>query len=49
MLGWCQIQLSRLLKLLGLLPEASEIDLRRMIYHLVLENLCTGVADIEGT
>eukprot|EP00435_Cladocopium_sp_Y103_P064018 s5_g25.t1 len=47
--GWCQIQLARLLKLCGLLRRASEGDVRRMIYHLVLENLCTGIARIEDT
>lgn len=47
--GWCQIQLARLLSFCGLLPEASEEKVRRMIYHLVLENLCTGVAHIDDT
>ncbi|CAE7764497.1 unnamed protein product [Symbiodinium sp. CCMP2456] len=79
--GWCQMQLARLLSFCGLLPEASEAKVRRMllglsrkgfllranralllrafcnglwklqprIYHLVLENLCTGVASIDDT
>eukprot|EP00438_Fugacium_kawagutii_P029898 Skav200715 [mRNA] locus=scaffold2650:145597:146646:- [translate_table: standard] len=47
--GWCQIHVARLLKFCGFLPEASEADLRRMIYNLVLENLCTGVTSFEDT
>ena len=47
--GWFQIQLAKLLSLCNLLPEASEAELKQMIYNLVLENLCIGVADIQET
>ena len=47
--GWLQIQLAKLLSLCNLLPEASEVELKQMIYNLVLENLCIGVADIQET
>ncbi|CAJ1443830.1 unnamed protein product [Effrenium voratum] len=47
--GWCQIQVARLLNFCCLLPKPSDTELRRMIYDLVLENLCTGVVGIEDT
>ena len=47
--GWCKFQLAWVLNFCGLLRKASDEDVRRMIYHLVLQNLCTGVTRIEDT